>query len=73
MYMCICVCFAGNSYSNVIEVRFTYMLNYMGTGYTHVADEEFFYAKGKGLIDDIQTDFPVTTTTEYQTTRIQIF
>ena len=64
---------AGNTYTNVIEVRFTYYLNFMGFGYQHVADEEFFYAKGKGLIDDIQTDFPVTTTTEYQTTRVQIF
>ena len=63
---------AGNSYSNVIKVKFTYLLDF-GTGYIVYGEEEYWYAKGLGMIYDKQNDVPVTTTIEYETTRIQIF
>lgn len=63
---------AGNSYSNVIKVKFTYSGD-IGGGPMVFAEEEFWYAKGLGLIYDKQNDVPVTTTIEYVTKRIQIF
>jgi hypothetical protein len=63
---------AGNSYNNVIKVKFTFLAN-IGAGYTPYIEQEFWYAKGLGLIYSKQNDVPVTTTTEYETTRIQIF
>jgi hypothetical protein len=62
----------GNNYSNVLKVKFTYNLD-VGTGFTPFGEEEFWYAKGLGLIYDKLNDVPVTTITEYVTKRIQIF
>jgi len=63
---------AGNSYSQIIKVKYSYMGD-IGLGYVVYAEEERWYAKGFGLIYDKFNDVPVTTTTELLTTRIQIF
>lgn len=63
---------AGNSYSKIIKVKYSYIGN-PGTGDTVFAEEERWYARGFGLIYDKINDVPVTTTIETETTRIQIF
>jgi len=63
---------AGNNYSNIIKVKYSYMGD-IGAGYMIYAEEERWYAKGFGLIYDKINDVPVTTTTVLETTRIQIF
>ena len=63
---------AGNNYSNIIKVKYSYVGN-IGLGDTIYAEEERWYARGFGLIYDKLNDVPVTTTTELETTRIQIF
>jgi hypothetical protein len=63
---------AGTNYTNIIKVKYSYIGNY-GLGDIVYAEEERWYAKGFGLIYDKINDVPVTTTTELETTRIQIF
>jgi len=63
---------AGNNYSNIIKVKYSYMGD-IGAGYMIYAEEERWYAKGFGLIYDKINDVPVTTTTVLEKTRIQIF
>ena len=63
---------AGNNYTQIIKVKYNYMGD-IGAGYTLFGEEERWYAKGFGLIYDKTNDVPVTTTTELETTRIQIF
>ncbi len=63
---------AGNNYSNIIKVKYSYIGN-IGLGDTIYAEEERWYARGFGLIYDKINDVPVTTTTELETTRIQVF
>lgn len=62
----------GIPYTKIIKVKYSYMGD-LGLGYTLYAEEERWYAKGFGLIYDKFNDVPVTTTTETETTRIQIF
>jgi hypothetical protein len=63
---------AGNNYTNIIKVKYSYVGN-VGLGDIVFAEEERWYARGFGLIYDKINDVPVTTTTELETTRIQIF
>lgn len=63
---------AGNSYTNIIKVKYSYVGN-LGLGDIVYAEEERWYARGFGLVYDKINDVPVTTTTELETTRIQIF
>jgi len=63
---------AGNSYTNIIKVKYSYIGN-LGLGDIVYAEEERWYARGFGLVYDKINDVPVTTTTELETTRIQIF
>lgn len=63
---------AGNNYTQIIKVKYSYVGN-PGTGDIVFAEEERWYAKGFGLIYDKINDVPVTTTQELETTRIQIF
>jgi len=63
---------AGNGYSNIIKVQFTYQVD-QGTGFIPVVIEEFWYAKGKGLIKDIQNNLLLGSTDTYLTRRVQIF
>jgi hypothetical protein len=63
---------AGNNYNQVIKVKYSYIGN-IGLGDVVYALEERLYAKGFGLIYDKFNDVPVTTTTELETTRIQVF
>jgi len=63
----------STTYNNVIKVLFIYKAD-IGAGYMEQAREEFWYAKGFGLIYDKQTDTQGGgTVTEYLTKRIQIF
>lgn len=63
---------AGNSYTNIIKVKYSYVGN-LGLGDIVFAEEERWYARGFGLIYDKINDVPVTSITEVETTRIQIF
>ena len=63
---------AGNNYRNIIKVKYSYVGN-IGTGDVIYAEEERWYSRGFGLIYDKLNDVPVTTTTELETTRIQVF
>ncbi len=63
---------AGNNYARIIKVKYSYIGN-IGTGDIVFAEEERWYARGFGLIYDKINDVPVTTTTELETTRIQVF
>jgi len=63
---------AGNTYTNIIKVQYTFNYN-LGSGNIVYATEESWYAKGKGIVYDKYQDFPVTTTLERETTRQQIF
>jgi len=63
---------AGNNYNNIIKVKYSYIGN-LGFGDIVFAEEERWYARGFGLIYDKINDVPVTTITELETTRIQIF
>ncbi len=63
---------AGTNYSKIIKVKYSYIGN-LGTGDTVFAEEERWYAKGFGLIYDKINDVPVTTVSELETTRIQVF
>ncbi len=63
---------ANNVYNNVIKVKFTYSMD-PGTGFTAYKEEEFWYARGLGLLYDKKNDLPVTTTVTRLTKRIQVF
>ena len=65
---------AGTTYNNIIKVTFTYLVN-IGAGDTAIAAEDFWYAKGKGLVYDKQYDLPLPSTTivERETTRAQVY
>ncbi|MBP9099015.1 MAG: hypothetical protein KBF74_09390, partial [Ferruginibacter sp.] len=63
---------AGNSYTDIIKVTYTYIYN-AGAGDNSYALEEIWYAKGKGVVYYKYNDQPVTTTEVYETTRLQIF
>jgi hypothetical protein len=63
---------AGITYTNIIKVTYIYSYN-IGSGDTDFAKEEIWYAKGKGVVNYIANDIPVTFTDVYETTRIQIF
>ena len=63
---------AGNSYTDIIKVTYTYIYN-AGAGDTSYALEEIWYAKGKGVVYYKYNDQPVTTTEVYETTRLQVF
>ncbi|MEO6252317.1 MAG: hypothetical protein ABIO79_03395 [Ferruginibacter sp.] len=63
---------AGNPYTKIIKVKYSYIGN-AGLGDVVYAEEERWYARGFGLIYDKINDVPITTTTETETTRIQIF
>ncbi len=62
---------AGNSYSNVIKVLYTFSYN-IGAGSVDYYQEEFWYAKGKGVIYEKDSDIPMTFTDIYETTRIEV-
>ncbi|MEO6540584.1 MAG: hypothetical protein ABIN74_06335, partial [Ferruginibacter sp.] len=61
-----------NNYTKIIKVKYSYMGD-IGLGYTLYAEEERWYARGFGLIYDKITEVQTSTTTELETTRIQIF
>jgi len=63
---------AGNTYTRVIKVKYTYLAN-IGLGDIAVAEEERWYAKGFGLIYDKLDNLQLSTTQEFETTRIAIF
>lgn len=63
---------AGNTYSNIIKVTYTYSYD-IGSGPTIYAVEEIWYAKGKGVVNYKVNDVPVTFTDVYETTRLEIF
>ena len=63
---------SGSNYTQIIKVKYSYKGD-LGLGYTLFADEERWYAKGFGLIYDKITEVQTSTTTELETTRIQIF
>jgi len=63
---------AGNTYTNIIKVTYTYSYN-IGTADTDYAVEEIWYAKGKGFVNYKVNDIPVTFTDVYETTRLQIY
>ena len=63
---------AGNSYSNIIKVKYTYIYN-LGTGDTPYASEEIWYAKGKGMVRYHFEDIPLTIAVTYEATRVQVF
>lgn len=63
---------AGNNYTNIIKVKYTYAFN-IGSGETPYAAEEIWYAKGKGLVRYEFKDIPLTITVIYEATRVQIF
>jgi hypothetical protein len=63
---------AGNNYTNIIKVTYTYNYN-IGSGDTVYFVEEIWYAKGKGVVYYKGNDVPVTFTDVWETTRIQIF
>ncbi len=63
---------AGNAYTNIIKVTYTYNYN-TGTTDTPYAVEEIWYARGKGVVYYKVNDLPVTFTDVYETTRTQIF
>ena len=62
----------GITYNNIIEVTYNYTVTILGVP-TLVATEKRWYAKGFGLIYDKIIDVQTSTTTELETTRIQIF
>jgi len=63
---------AGNTYTNVIKVH--YILSYNnGTTNINFQENEIWFSKGKGIIYLKVSDMPVTTTSEEETTRIQVF
>lgn len=63
---------AGNAYTNIIKVTYTYVYN-AGSGDTQYAVEEIWYAKGKGVVYYKVNDLPVSFTDVYETTRLQVF
>lgn len=63
---------AGNSYTNIIKVRYTYIYN-DGTSDLSYAQEEIWYAKGKGIIHYEFRDLLVMYSVIYEASRIQIF
>lgn len=62
---------AGNTYNNVIKVLYTFSYN-VGAGAVDYYQEEFWYAKGKGVIYEKDSDIPVSFTDIYETTRIEV-
>ena len=63
---------AGNSYINVIKVHYLFSYN-NGTTNTDFQENEIWFAKGKGFLYFKVNDVPITTTSEEETTRIQVF
>jgi len=63
---------AGNNYTNIIKVKYTYAYN-LGTGETPYAYEEIWYAKGKGMVQYHFEDIPMTLSVTYEATRVQVF
>lgn len=63
---------AGNTYNNIIKVRYMYSYN-VGTGDTDWLEEEIWYAKGYGPVVFMYSDVPMTTTDRINATRVQIF
>ena len=68
-FLCLTV---SGGHTQIIKVKYSYKGD-LGLGYTLFADEERWYAKGFGLIYDKITEVQTSTTTELETTRIQIF
>ena len=63
---------AGNTYTDIIKVTYTYVYN-TGAADNPYAVEEIWYAKGKGVIYYKVNDLPVSFTDIYETTRLQVF
>ncbi len=63
---------AGNTYNNIIKVRYRYSYN-IGTGDTDWFEEVIWYAKGYGPVVYLYSDVPTTTTDRVNATRVQIF
>ncbi len=63
---------AGNSYSNVIKVKYVFSYN-AGAGDIDFQENQIWFAKGKGFIYFKVNNIPVTVTAEEETTRIQVF
>ncbi|MEO6491051.1 MAG: hypothetical protein ABIO04_14000 [Ferruginibacter sp.] len=63
---------AGNTYTNVIKVRYIFSYN-VGSGDVDNYQWEIWFSKGKGMIYQKVNDIPVTSTDEGEVTRIQIF
>ncbi len=64
---------AGNAYSNIIKVKYSFFYNVLAAGDVEYAQFEIWYAKGKGVVKQIINDVPVTSTDVYETTRIQVY
>lgn len=63
---------AGNTYSNVIKVKYVFSYN-SGTGDIDFQENQMWFAKGKGFIYLKVNNIPVTASAEEETTRIQVF
>ena len=63
---------AGNSYTDIIKVTYTYVYN-AGAADNPYAVEEIWYAKGKGIVYYKVNDLPVSFTDIYETTRLQVY
>jgi len=63
---------AGNTYTNIIKVTYTYNFD-VGSGDTPFAMEEIWYAKGKGVVNYFVNDIPVSFNDNWETTRIEVF
>lgn len=65
------VVIAGNTYNNVFKVKYLFSFN-SGTGDTNFQENEIWYAKGKGIIYLKVSNVPPTSSSELETTRIQV-
>lgn len=63
----------GTTYNNVAKVQFKYYYDDGSPAPTMFAEEEFWYARGYGIIMDKVTDPSGPTTDSYLTKRVQVF